>query len=160
MRLAGRVVVALVLLGVLVGLCVHYGAVEPDRGPYPTTDELDADYDAYVGESMLVFGDVTEIDESTDWATITVSTTTGEFDMTVTGFTATVQPGGVVQVYGTLEPDRTIAASNVEVVNPAGSSKLYKYGVSAVGAALVLVLFFRSWKLDRESIAFEVRSDG
>jgi preprotein translocase subunit SecF len=68
-----------------------------------------------------------------------------------------VQPGGAVQVYGTVEPDRHLAADRVVVVNPAGSSMLFKYGVSLVGALLVVVLFFRHWRFDTDGVGFEVR---
>jgi hypothetical protein len=46
------------------------------------------------------------------------------------------------------------------VVNPSGSSLVYKYGTSLVGAALVLVVFFRYWRVDWGSLSLEVREDG
>ncbi|MFC7197221.1 hypothetical protein ACFQL4_25575 [Halosimplex aquaticum] len=63
-----------------------------------------------------------------------------------------------MQIHGTLQTGHTIAAANVEVVNPAGGSKLYKYAVSSVGAVLVLALFFRRWRFDPEALAFETRA--
>lgn len=160
MRLRRRLLLLGVLCCLLFGLGVHYGAVEDERSPYPTTDELDADYGAYVGTETLVFGDVVAVDEAADRATIEVSTETGSFELTVAGFENAVQPGGTVQVYGVLRADRTVEATNVAVVNPAGSSNAYKYAVSAVGAVLVLVLFFSSWRFDAEDAGFEVRTDG
>jgi len=48
-------------------------------------------------------------------------------------------------------------SGTVRVVNPAGSSEAYKYAVSAVGAVLVLALFFKYWRVDHRTLTFEVR---
>ncbi|WP_135364621.1 hypothetical protein [Halosimplex halophilum] len=154
-RLAGVVA----LLGVLGGLCVHYDAVAPSQSPYPEPEELVTDYDAHVGERTLLFGTVRRVDAGADRATVRVDSAAGRFEMTVTGFAERVRPGGVVQVYGTLRADRTIDASAVAVVNPAGGSKGYKYAVSAVGALFAVALFLRRWRVDRGSLAFEARAD-
>jgi len=50
-----------------------------------------------------------------------------------------------------------VDAETVRVVNPAGASETYKYAVSAVGALLVVALFFRYWRVDIETLTFEVR---
>lgn len=149
--------VALALLLVL-GMGVHHASQYSSQWPYPDHDALATEYDQHVGSDALVFGTVQSVDDGT--ARIEVEHAEGTFEMTVESFEATVQPGGVVQVYGSLEADRTITASNVVVVNPAGSSTLFKYGVSLVGAALVTVLFFREWRVDIDELAFEVRDDG
>lgn len=165
MRPLARLVVLFALVAVVVGLGVHYESADERHSPYPTTTELAEDYDAHVGADALVFGTVR--DQSVrgnatppNQATIEVESDEGPFEMTVHGFDADVRRGGTVQVYGVLEPDRTMDARNVVVVNPAGSSNLYKYAISAVGAALVLVVFFREWRFDTDSLAFEVRDDG
>ncbi|WP_459191563.1 hypothetical protein [Halosimplex sp. J119] len=152
-----RVVGVVALLGAVVGLCVHYDATESDNVPYPTEEELATDYETHVGEVGFLSGTVEGSDADADRATVTVESDEGDFRMTVDGFTAQVRPGGVVQVHGTLEADRTIAAENVAVVNPAGGSKPYKYAVSAVGATLAVALFFREWRFDADSLAFETR---
>jgi len=153
-----RVAGVVVLLAAVGGLCVHYDATFDDNAPYPPTDDLATEYENYVGEETLVFGDVDRVDADAERATVRVDSDEGEFELLVRGFTERVQPGGVVQVYGTLEADYTISATNVAVVNPAGGSKAYKYAVSVVGAVLVLALFFRRWRVDTESLAFELRS--
>ncbi|WP_436929429.1 hypothetical protein [Halosimplex halobium] len=154
-----RLVGVVALLGVLGGVCVHYDAVAPTQSPYPEPEELATGYDAHVGERTLLFGTVRRVDAGADRATVRVDSAEGPFEMTVTGFAERVRPGGVVQVYGTLQADRAIDASAVAVVNPAGASKGYKYAVSAVGALLALAAFFRRWRVDRESLTFEVRAD-
>jgi len=149
-----------VLLAAVGGLCVHYDATFDDNAPYPSTDDLATDYEHYVGEETLVFGDVERVDAEAERATVRVDSDEGEFELVVESFTERPQPGGVVQVYGTLEANYTMVATNVAVVNPAGVSKAYKYAVSVVGSVLVLVLFFRHWRVDTEGLAFELRSGG
>jgi len=137
------------------GLGVYADATEEERWPYPTSDQLATDYDAHAGDQALVFGTVEE--RTGDTARIEVEYDTGTFQLTVRNFDATVQPGGTVQVYGTLERDRTMTAERVVVVNPAGSSVLFKYAVSLVAAVLFLVVFFRYWRLDWQTLTVEER---
>lgn len=152
-----RVLVAAVLVGLVFVMGVHYSAQYEKHWPYPGTDDLAENYEQYVDTQALLFGTVTEVNENTNTARIRVEHSTGAFTMTVRKFDVDVRLGGVVQVLGTLQPGYTIAAENVEVVNPAGSSKLYKWGVSLVGALLIVVLFFHYWRIDVETLSFEVR---
>lgn len=149
--------VAVLLLGAVAGMAVHYDAAYDDRWPYPTEDNLAESYDAHVGEQTLLFGTVETLDEGTQTARVRVEHSGGTFTMTVQNIDADVGEGGVVQLLGTLRPDRKIEADAVAVVNPAGSSNLYKYAVSILGALLVLVLFFRHWQIDFQKLTIEAR---
>jgi hypothetical protein len=149
----------LLLTGVL-GLIVYYDVTEDAHEPYPSPSEIGAEYDQYVGEKVLLWGTVQSTAPSTSEARISVMTATGPMTMTVEGFDAEVSPGGSVQVYGQLKPEQRVTATNIVVVNPAGSSTTYKYVSSALGALLVLIQFFRHWRVDIKSLAFEVRADG
>jgi hypothetical protein len=156
---AVRVFVAVLLLAVVAGAGVHYDVAEPTHWPYPTDDELADAYEPAVGERALLFGEVQSVDTTDDTATITVEHDTGAFDLRVTNLDAAVEPGGTIQVYGTLQPDYTIAAQSTVVVNPDGSSTTYKYAVSVVGALLILAAFFRQWRVDTETRGFVPRGD-
>lgn len=158
MELRVRVGVALLLVVVLFGTFVHYDAVEDEHDPYPTEEALAEQYNAHGGERTLLFGTVQSI--GNDQFVIEIESDVGPFEITVRDGSVPVEPGGVVQVYGTLGPERTIDPSRVEVVNRSGGSALYKYGVSALGALLVAVLFGRFWRVDTDSWALEVREDG
>lgn len=153
-----RAGLAVLLVVVLFGTFVHYDAVEDEHHPYPAEERLAQEYDAHIGERALLFGTVQAVDGTE--LVLRVESDAGPFEMTVPSGSADVEPGGVVQVYGTLGPDHTIDPARIEVVNRAGGSALYKYGVSALGALLVAVSFFRYWRLDTEEWALEVRSDG
>lgn len=87
-------------------------------------------------------------------ATIRVKHSTGAFTLTVTGFGANVEPGGTVQVLGTLGSDYELSAEWVVVVNPSGGAEVLKFGLSGIGALLVLIAFFRHWRIAWDALAF------
>ncbi|WP_424017526.1 hypothetical protein ACOZ4N_16890 [Halorientalis pallida] len=153
LRLFGIVLVGLLVLG----MGSHYDASYETHWPYPTGDALETDYESHVGDRTFLFGTVRTVDRENATVEILVGTEQGQLPLTVGGVERSVRPGGALQVYGTVEPDRHLAADRVVVVNPAGSSKIFKYGVSVVGALLVVVLFFRRWRFDTDGVGFEVR---
>ena len=145
----------LVLCLALGGLFVHAAVTEEQRSPYPDAADLSTNYESYVGQQLMVFGTVTETDD--DWIEIETESDGTVIALRVTETEAAVEPGGVVQVYGTLEPAQTIAAERVEVVNSSRWAEFYKYGASAIGAFGFLLLFFRYWRIDREAWTLEAR---
>lgn len=155
-----RLVVCCLLLGVLGGLSVHYGATSDAHHPYPTVEALDAEYEEYVGQRALVFGRVVSAHPDDGTVTITQRGTDLLGELTVVGADRELPRGASIQVYGTLEAGHRIDAANVVVINTSSGAELYKYAVSAVGALVVLVAFFSRWRFDRDSLAFEVRDDG
>jgi hypothetical protein len=157
-KLRTRVLLAAVLVGLVFAMGVHYDSAEDEHWPYPDADRLAAEYDRYVGERALLFGTVESVSSGT--ARLSVESATGSFPLTVREFDATVEPGGTVQVLGRLGPGRTMTAEAVAVVNPSGSALVYKYGTSLVGAALVLAVVFRYWRVDWNSLSLEAREDG
>ena len=150
-----RVAVVLVLCLTLGGLFVHAEVTDDERSPYPDAAELFSDYDSYVGQQVLIIGTVTET--GSDGMEIRAESDGVSINLTVTGARTAVEPGGVVQVYGTLEPRRTIAADRVEVVNSSRWAAFYKYGASVVGAVGFLLLFVRHWRLARDTWTLEAR---
>lgn len=158
MQLRTRVLLAVALVGLVFAMGAHYDSAEEEHWPYPDADRLAAEYDRHVGERALLFGTVESVSAGT--ARLSVEHAAGSFPLTVRAVDANVEPGGTVQVLGRLEPGRAMTADAVAVVNPSGSALVYKYGTSLVGAALVLVVFFRYWRVDRESLSLEVREDG
>ncbi|WP_324759328.1 hypothetical protein [Haloarcula montana] len=157
-----RVVAIVLLVGLVFGMGLHAGMDRPQseqHWPYPRGDDIAADYEQFVGEKTLLWGTVRTVDPADGTAVIRLETTEGTLELSVTGFDAAVEPGGTVQVYGTLGPGHTIEATNVVVVNPAGSSATVKYATSAVGAVLVLVVFFGRWRPELSQWAFVPRED-
>ncbi|AJF26096.1 hypothetical protein JZX76_15455 [Haloarcula hispanica] len=156
MRVWVRAVIVLVLCLILGGLFVHAAVTEEQRSPYPDAADLSTGYESYVGQHLMVFGTVTETGDG--GMAIRAESDGTAITLRVTGTEAAVEPGGVVQVYGTLESNQTIAAERVEVVNSSRWAEFYKYGASAVGALGFLLLFFRYWRIDRETWTMEARN--
>jgi len=150
-----RLAVAGLLFVALCGLFVHADVTAAEREPYPEPHELAADYDSYVGETILLFGDVTATDA--DGVDIEAESEGVTIDRRVDGTSAAVGPGGSVQVYGELRPNRTMAAGSVVVINDSGGAEWYKYVVSAVGAVGFLAAFLRRWRVDTETWTVEAR---
>jgi hypothetical protein len=148
-----RVLIALLLVAALGGLFVHEDVTSDARTPYPEPHELEADYDSYVGDRILVFGEV--LDRDGDEMTIEAESEGVTIELRVTGVTASFEPGGILQVYGDLVPDRTMTAERVVVVNDSGGAEWYKYVVSAVGTVGFLIAFGRYWRVDTETWTLE-----
>lgn len=93
----------IVLVGLLGGLCVHYGATHDAAWPYLTGDRLAADHDGWDGETVLLFGKVMGINETTLRMRIKTDAEAVARPVTdVSTVTDRVVPGGVLQVYGEL----------------------------------------------------------
>jgi hypothetical protein len=153
-----RIVIVVVLVVALGGMSGLYKATSDARWPYPTTDELHDQPEQYDGETILIAGPVIERADST--VTVRIQYTGGTMPMRVTGVDAKVQPGGSVQVFGTFAPGDTVDAERTVVVNRAGGSKLYKYGVSLIAVGMFLLYFFRYWRVNQSTLRLEGRSDG
>nr|WP_206043633.1 hypothetical protein [Haloarcula rubripromontorii] len=137
------------------GLFVHAEITEDELSPYPDAADLSTGYESYVGQQLMVFGTVTETGDG--GIDIRVESDGTAITLRVTETNTAVESGGVVQVYGTLEPEQTIAAERVEVVNSSRWAEFYKYGASAIGAFGFLLLFFRYWRIDRDTWTLEAR---
>lgn len=159
MHPAMRLLAAGLLIGLVVVSGVHYDTAAGEHWPYPDSTDLKTTPEQYAGERVFLFGTVERFDESAETAQIRVESDAGPFTVDVTAFETQrdVQRGGVVQVVGEFQSGYVVTAENVRVVNPAGSSDLYKYAVSLVAAVLVLVLFFRYWRVNIRDLSFEVR---
>lgn len=157
MRLAVRLAITVMAVVLVFGMGVHYDITEDQHWPYPDGDELAADYDAHVGETTLVWGTVESVDLSAETAQVRIEHSDGSFTLMVHDFDADIVPGGSVQILGILESGYEMTAVQVEVVNPSGGAELMKFTVSALGALLVLVVFFNRWRIDWDRYGFEVR---
>lgn len=166
MRRAARVAVAAVCLAALLGLCVHYGATYDESWPHPTGDQLREEYDASVGDRVLLFGEVQSVDRENETAVIHVTDSADDVaaEIELRGVPDGVGPGGTVQVYGVLEADETdrtdgtMTPDRTVVVNRDSSAVLYKLGASVVGGLLAVGYFRRHWTLDPRTLALEPRS--
>jgi hypothetical protein len=158
-RVVRRISIAVLLLGAVLGMGVHYDTEQSTHYPYPDTTDLKISPEGHLNTQVFVFGTVEEINEDQNTARVRIDTDEGPFTAEVTRFSTqrNVQPGGVVQVVGTFQGEYLIEADTVRVVNPAGASYIYKYAVSVVAAGLIMVLFFRYWRVNIRTLSVEER---
>mgnify|MGYP000715717093 CR=1 FL=1 len=160
MRIGLRVIVAILLVGALLGLCVHYGATYDENWPHPTGDQLATDYDTYVDERVLLIGEVISTNPSDETVTIEITDDADETaaEIQVHGVTQSVAVGGTVQAYGTLHADRTLTPTTIVVVNHSSWDGQYKLGTSAVGILLAITYFLIHWQPDFRRFVFRQRT--
>jgi hypothetical protein len=144
-----RLLAVLVLLAVLFGLVVWHGTLTPapEAGTYPGSEELAADYEAYLGEDVTVGGEIIETDpvviEAEYGVDESILLTVLDLDSDVT-----VETGASLRVFGVVEPDRTVRAENAFVVPAVGP--LYARGISFFAGLWVLGRIVRRFRVDRE----------
>lgn len=155
-QFAYRVGVVVVFLGILGGLFVLAGTVEPDpaNNSYPGTSEIRESPDQYVGDRVTVGGKVIE----TEPLTIEKGTTSAEsLTFVVENSETTVAVGDKIAVYGTLtETDRITA---INTVRHERSNRIYMYLVSFLAGLWVLGRICNHWTLDTTEWALVSRSE-
>jgi len=141
---------ALVCLGLMAG--VYYGGQPPDPslGAPPSSDELIANYGAYLDQAVVVTGAVTD----TDPLTITATSQYGEtIDLRLQHVGVQVMGGDYLSASGTVRPNNTIAATNT--VKKPGSTYWRTRLLSLLAGLIVLGVALRHWQFDLQR--FEVR---
>lgn len=155
-----RLLIAAVLLAVILGLCVHYGATYEEGWPYPTGEQLATDYASHVGERALVFGEVRSVTEEEVVVRVLHSPGALTTDLVVEGkeveALAATEPGSAVQVYGTLEPDRRMVAEEIVIERDPGET-LYATTASLVGIAVAVGSVARRWRVNVREFRIEAR---
>lgn len=143
MLLAGLCLAAAVLV-------VGFGVWFNGSDAYPDPEAVDANYDAYVGETVHVWGEVTAVDDET------FVVTSGPLALRVEGsLPPDIAPGDGVQVYGTLTSDRRVVSASHHAQSSEAIGRMYL--VSVVGIALAAGAFLRRWRVDTHRWAFVPR---
>jgi hypothetical protein len=143
-----RVLLVCVLLVVLSGTFVAYGSLgpAPDRNVYPDTRDLADDYDRYVGDRVVVSGEVV----STDPLVVAASDGRGgEVEYRIVQTSKRPAVGEDLRVFGVAREGGVVAARDGFVVDASGS--VYAYGASALAGGWVLGRLLRRWRLDPEA---------
>lgn len=148
---AVRTVTLVALAVVFLGLMVHYGAVAPQQELVQQSATKLGSPDAHVGESVHVWAEVQRNDDAL------VVLVGDDNEVTVVGAETAAEPGDSIQVYGTIQPDGTVAAERVVVSGQSSLRRLYAISIGAL--ALTIGVFFRSWTVDIPGLAFVPRED-
>ncbi|WP_248896704.1 hypothetical protein [Haloplanus halobius] len=145
------------LLALLGGLCVQYGALTPapESHRYPGNGHV-ASGDVAPGDRVVLAGTVRSVDgeraiiELDDGPPIVVR----ELRDGAVG-DATPTPGDDVWFAGVVRPDGSVTVERALVRAPWEIT--YLYSVSALGALLLLVRFVRTWRFDTDHVRFVPR---
>ena len=153
-RLAGRLILILVLLAVLFGMFVSAGTMLPDPGMhnYPHTDHVYGNAEMYIGEQVELSGPAVE----TDPLVIRIGRTAGH--VTIVGADQAVDRGQHVSAFGVLSDASTLEADRVLVRDQWEGS--YMMAVSVLAAIWVAGRIVRHWRFDFGTFALVPRGDG
>lgn len=153
-----RAAAVAVLLAALCGLFVAAGADRPTpTSPPPSYEELDRNYDAYVGETVEIGGTVV----GTDPVVVEFGYDTGVYEaetyrLRIEG-APPVERGDDVLLYGEVRPDRTVAADAERSVARQPWERRYMFSVSILAALLVAARLLDGWRLDLRRLALVPR---
>lgn len=144
-----RIGLVVVLVAGSVGAAVHYADERRARASYVDGAELAEEGEAVVGERAYLWTDVVAVTDAG------VVVETGGREVLITGVTATVEPGDVLQVYGVVESPDRVAADRTVVAEPVGVR--YMFAVSTLAALLVAGTVLRHWRPDVRTLTLRRR---
>ncbi|MDG5759739.1 hypothetical protein QA600_10340 [Natronococcus sp. A-GB1] len=154
-----RLAAIVLVVAALAGLIVWAGAspAEPMESELPDETEVPNDRADYVGEEVVLGGEVVETDP-----VVIATRASGYGQFTVLEANAAVQNtddplevGDQVTASGTLEDEETLAAERATVQEP-GDTR-YMMLISLLGGFLVVGRVLRDWRFDLERLAFVPR---
>jgi hypothetical protein len=151
-----RVALVAILLAGTLSCLVWFGAtpIVPEAGVFPENDEVILNYDANVGDRVLLSGPVA----SKDPLIIHAETETGDtMALRVTNADPQLSEGDVLSVYGVLQPGQQVEAINT-VVKPAGNYWRTRI-LSAFAGLWVLWRGLHHWRPNVRAVIIERRED-
>jgi hypothetical protein len=151
-----RLLALLLLAGMLCGLLLWAGTLEPDpdRNQFPDETEFAVDYNTYVGERVEFGGTVV----ATDPVVVEVTADSGrslELTLQSVDNADRINADDEITVYGTLEPNNTVTVIDTTVRQPWES--YYMYLVSFLAGLWTLGRFLRQWTVDRRTLSVTPR---
>lgn len=150
-----RLLLFVLLTGLTLGVCVQYDRA--DKWTSPQKPELNADIDAHDGETVLLFGYITELDR--DERQMLIDKLSIQVDLTGTD-QSTVDRGTALQVYGTVDAPRdAVTAERIVVDYENTGDWVYLSTTSILGVLVALGQFFRYWRPNLDRYCFEPRGD-
>lgn len=148
-----QLVVVAVLIGVLCGLLVWAGMLQPNpaKNRFPGTTDVLADHSSYVGDRISVAGTVVD----TEPLVIELSENGQTQMLTVLDSETDVETGQRLSVFGTLQSEDTIIAKDSYVRDPANAQ--YMYVVSFLAGLWVVARLLNGWQLNTTEWTVEPR---
>lgn len=140
-----RAVIILAMLGLQVGMGVHYGNMVAGC---PSPECIDADYVSYVGHLGRFGGDII----NTSPPVLAVSYDDDTLELRLVNFTQSVDRGDRVVVYGQLQSDRRLTVRDSIRHRPA--NRLYMFAISFLALLGVAIIGLYYWQFDMREFVF------
>lgn len=150
-----RIGIVVVLVTCLCLTTIWYGSLgaDPRNNVFPGSGNLANDYEAYIGQRVLVTGQVVHADP----AVLRVSG--GEqdsFNLTITNLSADVSTGSDIQVFGIVRPDDRIEA--IKIRRQSESVLWYVWLLSGIGLSWTAWRAIRHWQVNIGAVQFSRRA--
>lgn len=154
-RPAHRIAIVVILLGVLGGLFILAGTIEPNpsNNHYPGVSDISKNPEQYLGERVTVDGRVTETDPLTIESELTPDQ---RLTFVIEGSEVVVDTRDKVAVYGILSEQRRI--TEINTVHHGRSNVRYMYLVSFIAGLWVLGRICNHWTPDTDEWTLVSRS--
>lgn len=159
--LIARLAVLIILIALLAGHLIWFNTVGPNpaMGDYPGGGHLAADYEQYIGERVVVNGEVVD--------TNPVLVRYGPADdpklfLTVTELSIQPERGDPISIFGIVRPDHTIEAINVVIHDRRGLSEYglsHTWAVSFLAGIWVLGRILNHWRLNTHDLTLRPRAE-
>jgi hypothetical protein len=138
-----RAFVLCLLVSTAGGMMIDYANHAQDQSPYPSSEEVNRDYNIYIGEKVNFWAKVVAVREDG------IVVNYGDTRLLILAPDLIVNPGDEIQVYGTLRSEHRLLPERI-IVSPQ-SDRLYMLFVSVIGVLLSLTLFVRHWEINKDS---------
>ncbi|MFO8110070.1 MAG: hypothetical protein R6U17_06075 [Thermoplasmata archaeon] len=150
-----RLMVIVISVLILLLLFVWHGSLEPDPdvNRYPKEKDIIGQPSTYIGEKVVVGGEVV----STNPLIMEIEWGDDTMELLITGVQEEPKEGDRLTVFGTLEEEHTVHASE-HVVQPF-MNYVYMYAVSFVAAAWVAYRMIKQFSWDGDDKMFEPKED-
>ncbi len=143
-----RIIIALLLLSVLIGLCFYYNNIYESNAKYPSAKSILTNYTQ--GEIVFISGDFAGTYDSGFYILNNFQNKKTIYKIN-SSYNAT--EGDIVSLIGVLGPSFTINNPQQIVINKKWKEDFLLYRSALIGIILLL-LFWRYWKFDFRKMQF------
>lgn len=148
-----RIVLLVGLVCIQCTLLVWFAGVGYEGDTFPGGEELTDDYNTYIGDEVVVYGQVIQ----TNPLLIEYDHNGEIVEFQVTEVDDTVKEGQYLEVYATVQHDYRLTA--IDTVAYAERGHWYAYGISVFAVLLTGGRLFKHWKVDQKTFSLKKRDD-
>jgi hypothetical protein len=148
-----RIVLLVGLVCTQCTLLVWFAGVGYEGNTFPRGEELTQDYNTYIGDEAVVYGQVRQ----TNPLFIEYDHNGRAVEFQVTGVDNNIKEGQYLEVYATVQRDRVLTA--IDAVIYAEQGHWYAYGISVLAVLLTGGRLFKHWEVNVKTFSLKKRDD-